>query len=75
LTDLATSIEIGKLKLKARRLHRRIESELDSVDCGLSLLTFIRPHVGRIVTEFDETVARLKQIDPDFPKPPNADQT
>jgi hypothetical protein len=60
--------EIDRLKRRARALHRQMERELDSVDCGLSLLCFIRPHVGRIVTEFDAIVARLKEIDPSFPK-------
>jgi hypothetical protein len=60
--------EIDRLKREARRLHRLIEANLDSVDCGISLLCFIRPRVGRYVAEFDAIVARLKEIDPGFPK-------
>jgi hypothetical protein len=60
--------EIERLKREARRLNRLIEANLDSVDCGISMLCFFRPSVGRYVTEFDACIARLREIDPSFPK-------
>lgn len=60
--------EIERLKRRARKLHRQTMAELDSVDCGISMLCFIRPHVGKLVREFDGIIARLKLIDPEFPR-------
>jgi hypothetical protein len=62
------SREIDRLKCKARKLYRRMMRELDTVDCGISMLSFIRPSFGRLVAEYDATIARLREIDPSFPK-------
>lgn len=59
--------EITNLKAKARSLHRRMTRELDSYGCGISVLSFIRPSFGLLVDEYDATIARLKEIDPEFP--------
>lgn len=60
--------EIERLKRRARKLYLSVQRELDNVDCGLSMLCVIRPHVGRNIDEFREVWARLQTLDPTAPK-------
>jgi hypothetical protein len=60
--------EIKRLKAEARALYMDVHKQLDSVDCGLSLLCYIRPSVGRDLAKFKEVWAKLQDLDPDCPK-------
>jgi hypothetical protein len=60
--------EITRLKARARRLYLSVQADLDSVDCGLSMLCYIRPSVARDIEAFRVTWARLQALDPTAPK-------
>jgi hypothetical protein len=60
--------EIERRKRRARELYRQMQAELDTVDCGLSILGSLRPHVRQIVADFDAEIAWLRANDPAFPK-------
>lgn len=66
------SREIEKLKREARRLHREIEAELSTADCGLTLLMYIRPSVATKHHALQAVLTRLEEIDPDYPRPRGA---
>lgn len=58
---------IKKLKAEARGLYTQIQRELDTVDCGISMLSMIRPSFGRLINRYDAIITELKKIDPEFP--------
>ena len=57
--------EIRKLKKKAKRAYLTIHGRDHS--CGIELSRHISPHIDQAVRDFDDAVARLREIDPAFP--------
>jgi hypothetical protein len=60
--------EAKRLKAEARSIYIDVKRQLDTVDCGLSLLCYLRPKVGRDIDRFRVVWARLAELDPDCPK-------
>lgn len=61
---VSNALEAAALRAKARRLYLQIQSRSD-LSCGVALTDFIRPDVPRAVEEFNETMKRLAEIDPE----------
>lgn len=61
---IADALEIVSLKAKARRLYLQIHHRSD-MSCGAHLAEFIRPDIVRAKQEFNETMARLAELDPE----------
>jgi hypothetical protein len=60
--------EIDRLKRKARTAFYAMESIGDRMDCGHALAREISADYNAAAIRYDDAVARLREIDPAFPK-------
>jgi hypothetical protein len=59
--------EIARLKRRALRAAATMNAIVDSMDCGHALAGFISSDYNRAQIRYTSAMARLKEIDPDFP--------
>lgn len=61
-------LRIKFLKLRARRAYLFMEAVRDSYDCGHSMCLTISRDYGEASVRYEDAMARLREIDPSFPK-------
>lgn len=59
---------IARLKRRARRFYIARERIFDEMDCGHELAMAISRRYAHAHTEFEKTMDRLREIDPQFPE-------
>jgi hypothetical protein len=59
--------EIARLKRRARRAYYAMQAIGDEMDCGHNLAMTISGRYAAAAREWDRSVARLREIAPDFP--------
>lgn len=62
--------EVARLKRRARRAHYAMGYILDGMDCGHALAMTISSRYRAAVSQWETSLARLREIAPDFPKEP-----
>jgi len=60
--------ETNKLKRRARSLLIELRSDYGRADCGAALMEHISPAVAAKRVEFDQIMARLRELDPSCPR-------
>jgi hypothetical protein len=61
--------EIARLKKQVRRSAATMNAVVDNLDCGHHLAAFISSEYNRAQIRHTAAIARLREIDPEFPAP------
>lgn len=70
LQYLVREFKIWRLKRRAIRAYEEYLSISDSYPCGTSLTNFLSLRAAAAAKRFDETYARIRQLDPTAPEAP-----
>lgn len=63
-----TEGQIAKLKAEATSTLRQLDRLMDTYDCGLHMIEYLNPEVGKYRRLFNETMDKLTKLDPNCPK-------
>ena len=62
------SVELFKLKYEARRHLLAYRAATEHLDCGAAIAQHISAAASEHARQFDDAMARLREIDPSCPK-------
>jgi hypothetical protein len=60
--------QISKLQRQARKAYERFYALGDNYDCGEQLLATVCPEASHCAVSYNEAMAELERIDPDYPE-------